>query len=110
MVDFSRASRVLTVWTVPQKRGLFSDESVNTDTTWGVVLLKVLFLKAVWYPVGKGENRWTDMSINKTRSVLYRIARILGDVQAVTKGRVGRRVARRMTGRAASRFLRNLFK
>ncbi len=50
------------------------------------------------------------MSINKTRSALYRIARILGDVQAVKKGRVGRRVARRVTGRATSRFLRNLFK
>ncbi|MBN2860904.1 MAG: hypothetical protein JXK93_11620 [Sphaerochaetaceae bacterium] len=50
------------------------------------------------------------MSINKTRSALYRIARILGDVQAVKRGRVGQRVARRVTGRATSRFLRNLFK
>jgi hypothetical protein len=46
------------------------------------------------------------MSIPKARSWLYRTARILGDVQAVQKGRVGRRVARRLAGRGTGRLLR----
>jgi len=50
------------------------------------------------------------MSINKTRGFLYRLARLLGDVNAVKKGKVGRRIARRATGRAAGRTLRKLFK
>jgi len=49
------------------------------------------------------------MSINKTRSILYRIARILGDVNAVQKGKVGRRIARRVVGKAAGRGMRKLF-
>jgi len=50
------------------------------------------------------------MSINKTRSILYRIARILGDVNAVQKGKVGRRIARRVVGKAAGRGMRKLFR
>lgn len=50
------------------------------------------------------------MSINSVRSVLYRIARLLGDVNAVQKGRVGRRVGRRLAGRATGRGLGRLFK
>lgn len=45
-----------------------------------------------------------------TRSLLYRLARLLGDVNAVKKGRVGRRVGRRAAGRTAGRALRKLFK
>ncbi|HVL98290.1 MAG TPA: hypothetical protein VM324_03255 [Egibacteraceae bacterium] len=50
------------------------------------------------------------MSINKTRGLLYRLARILGDVNAVQKGKVGRRVTRRVAGRQTGRALRKLFK
>lgn len=50
------------------------------------------------------------MSIPKTRSYLYRIARLLGDIEAVRRGRVGRRIGRRITGRATGRALRKLFK
>jgi hypothetical protein len=50
------------------------------------------------------------MSIAKTRSFLYKLARLLGDVQAVKRGRVGRRVGRRITGRATGRALRKLFR
>ena len=46
------------------------------------------------------------MSINKIRSWLYRIARILGDVNAVKKGYIARRAAGKVTGR----MLRKLFK
>lgn len=44
------------------------------------------------------------------RSLLYWIARILGDVQAAKKGRVGRRIGRRLTGRATGRGLGRVFK
>ena len=44
------------------------------------------------------------------RSLLYKLARLLGDVNAVRRGRVGRRVARRAAGRATGRGLRRLFK
>jgi len=50
------------------------------------------------------------MSINKTRGLLYWLARILGDVNAVQKDKIGRRVARRLTGKASGRALRKLFK
>ena len=44
------------------------------------------------------------------RSFLYWLARLLGDVNAVKKGKVGRRVARRLAGRMAGKGLRKLFK
>ena len=50
------------------------------------------------------------MSINSTRGIMYKLARILGDVQAVRRGRVGRRVGRRVAGRATGKGLGRLFK
>ena len=50
------------------------------------------------------------MSINKTRSLLYLLGRVLGDANAVQKGRVGQRIARRAAGRAAGIGLGKLFK
>ena len=44
------------------------------------------------------------------RSFLYALARLLGDVQAVRRGRVGRRLARRAAGRMTGRMLRRLFR
>jgi len=49
-------------------------------------------------------------SINTTRSILYTIAKLLGDLNAIQKGRVGRRVGRRVAGKATGRFLGWLFK
>lgn len=49
-------------------------------------------------------------SINQTRGILYKLARLLGDVQAVQSGRVGRRLGRRVTGRATGRTLGRLFR
>ena len=48
--------------------------------------------------------------MGKTRGILYMLARLLGDVEAVKKGKVGKRVARRATGRALGKGLRRLFK
>ena len=45
-----------------------------------------------------------------TRGFLYSLARFLGDVNAVKKGRVGRRVARRLVGKATGRGLGRLFR
>ncbi len=44
------------------------------------------------------------------RSMLYTIARLMGDVNAVKKGKVGKRVARRAAGKATGRTLGKLFK
>lgn len=44
------------------------------------------------------------------RSALYTIARIMGDVNAVKKGKVGKRVARRAAGKVTGRGLGKLFK
>lgn len=44
------------------------------------------------------------------RSFLYALARLLGDVNAVKKGKVGRRVARRAAGKATGRAFKTLFK
>lgn len=50
------------------------------------------------------------MSISSLRGLLYRLARLLGDVNAVEKGKVPQRVERRMVGRAFGRILGKLFR
>lgn len=47
--------------------------------------------------------------MNKTRSLLYTLAKLMGDVNAVRKGRVGRRIARRAAGKVTGRGLGKLF-
>jgi len=49
-------------------------------------------------------------SLNKIRNVLYKGAKFLGDVNAVKKGKVGKRVARRAAGKATGKFLGKLFR
>lgn len=44
------------------------------------------------------------------RSLLYKTARLMGDVNAVKKGKIGKRVARRAAGRITGRGLGKLFK
>ena len=44
------------------------------------------------------------------RSLLYFLARLLGDVNAVQKGRVGRRIARRGAGWGVGRIFARIFK
>lgn len=44
------------------------------------------------------------------RSLLYTLAALLGDVNAVRRGRVGRRIARRLTGRATGQMLGRIFR
>ena len=50
------------------------------------------------------------MTFAKLRSLLYRLARLMGDVQAVRKQKVARRIGRRAAGRLSGRALRRLFK
>lgn len=45
----------------------------------------------------------------KIRGSLYKIARILGDVNAVRKDKVGRRMGRRLAGKVAGRGLGKIF-
>ena len=48
------------------------------------------------------------MKISKIRGSLYKSSRILGDVEAVEEGRVGKRVERRLLGRITGRLLRRV--
>lgn len=41
---------------------------------------------------------------------MYFLAKILGDVNAVKKGKVGKRVAKRVAGKATGKVLGKLFK
>lgn len=50
------------------------------------------------------------MILSKVRSALYKSAKILGDVNAAKNGTLGKRIARRATGKATNKLLRNLFK
>ena len=43
---------------------------------------------------------WT---IGKTRTVLYKTAKILGDVNSVKRGTVGRRITSRVAGKVSGR-------
>ena len=49
-------------------------------------------------------------SINSIRSLLYRLARILGDISAVSKDKIGKRVTRKITGKATGRVFKKLFR
>lgn len=61
-------------------------------------------------PVYDGSDEGETVGVRSTRGFLYWLARLLGDVQAVKKGRIGRRVGRRLTGRLTGRWLGRLFK
>ncbi|MEH7416060.1 hypothetical protein V7266_12325 [Neobacillus drentensis] len=50
------------------------------------------------------------MSINKIRSIIYGTAKILGDVNAGKRGKIGKRIERRIVGKFTSRILGKLFK
>jgi len=53
------------------------------------------------------------VSINKTRGILYKLAKLLGDISAVSSGKPGKitkRVTRRITGKQTSKVFRKLFK
>lgn len=50
------------------------------------------------------------MSIDKIRGLLYWLARVLGDVNAVKKRKIGRRLGRRTAGKPTGRGLRKFFK
>lgn len=43
------------------------------------------------------------------RNLLYVLARLLGDWQAARKGRVMRRIGRRVAGKVTGRMMRGLF-
>lgn len=43
------------------------------------------------------------------RNLLYKLAKLMGDANAVAKGNVGRRVGRRVAGRATGKGLGKLF-
>jgi len=44
------------------------------------------------------------------RAFLYWLAKLLGDLNALGKGRVGRRVGRRVAGKLTGKLFRNIFK
>ena len=50
------------------------------------------------------------MTINKVRNVLYTSAKVLGDVNAVEKDEIPRRLARRIAGKYSARLLNNIFR
>ncbi len=50
------------------------------------------------------------MSVNKVRSTLYSLAKLLGDVNAVVKNKVGQRVIRRTVGKMTGRIFSRWFK
>lgn len=51
-----------------------------------------------------------SLNINKIRSTLYKTAKVLGDVNAAKNGTLGKRVARRATGKATSKIIKSIFK
>lgn len=44
------------------------------------------------------------------RGFLYTLAKILGDVQDIAKGRIGKRIGRRLSGKISGRLLSKLFR
>jgi hypothetical protein len=58
----------------------------------------------------KGYPMATRAIFGRTRSRLYSVAKIMGDVDAIQKGQVGRRIARRLIGKATGRIIGRLFR
>ena len=56
----------------------------------------------------KGEN--TKMTLSKLRGLFYKTARVLGDVQAVRRGRIVKRIHNRIVGRLSSKILNRIWK
>jgi len=50
------------------------------------------------------------MNINSIRKILYTSAKILGDVNAVQKGKISQRILRRSIGRSAGKILQKIFR
>jgi len=50
------------------------------------------------------------MSISKIRSWLYTIAKLLGDINAVLRGKVGERIQRRLVGRVFGKIMGKIFR
>ncbi|MBS4171955.1 hypothetical protein [Bacillus sp. FJAT-49736] len=50
------------------------------------------------------------MSLNKMRKTLRSTEKLLGDINAVQKGKVGKRIVRRAAGKTTGKMLRKLFK
>lgn len=50
------------------------------------------------------------MNLNQIRRALYVLARLLGDINAVKRGTIGKRIVRRAAGRATGKALRKLLK
>ncbi len=48
--------------------------------------------------------------MKKIRSILYFVAKMLGDVNAIQKNKVGRRIGQRLAGKVTGNFLSKLFK
>lgn len=44
------------------------------------------------------------------KSKIYRTLRIWNDIDAVRKGRIGKRIGRRVAGKAAGKAIRKIFK
>ncbi|AMM87872.1 phage protein [Bacillus pumilus] len=50
------------------------------------------------------------MNINKIRSLLYKTSKYLGDVNAVQKGTIGKRIMRRAAGKTTGKLMKKIFK
>ena len=50
------------------------------------------------------------MKLNNARSALYTLAKLLGDLNAIMKGKVGSRIARRIVGKATGRGIGRMFR
>jgi len=64
----------------------------------------------IWNTEPRDEGGKSQMTINKIRSVLYGLAKFLGDVNAIEKNKIGRRIGRRLMGKLTGRLLGRLFR
>ncbi|MEI4790280.1 hypothetical protein WAX46_08150 [Bacillus sp. FJAT-53060] len=48
-------------------------------------------------------------NINKIKSALYKLSKILGDVNAVQKGTIGKRIMGRAAGKASGKLMKKIF-
>ena len=68
-------------------------------------------MRSVPIVASTGVGKLLDMEheMKSVRSMLYLVARLMGDVNAVKKNKVGRRIGRRLAGKLTGRLFRKFF-
>ncbi|AIF45741.1 hypothetical protein [Virgibacillus sp. SK37] len=71
-----------------------------------IIIMTMLFLAAALFIIDMQDRGGEVMTIGKIRTILYKLAKILGDINAVKRGRVKQRIKNRVIGKFTGRLFK----